>query len=91
LPADQQRSEIQQSKSKLEGLLGSAVTSFSYPHGAYTTETTTIVRNAGFECACTSDVSGVRATTDPLQLPRLAVGNWDGVMFGKQLEQWFQS
>jgi peptidoglycan/xylan/chitin deacetylase (PgdA/CDA1 family) len=91
LPADAQLSEIQQSKSNLEGLIGRSVTSFSYPHGAYSAVTNAIVRNAGFECACTSDVSGVRQDTNLFQLPRLVIGNWDAETFGKQLEQWFQS
>jgi len=91
LPTDQQRSEIQQSKSNLEELIGRSVTSFSYPHGAYTAATNTMVHAAGFDCACTSDVSGVRQATDLFQLPRLVVGNWDAETFGKQLEQWFES
>jgi peptidoglycan/xylan/chitin deacetylase (PgdA/CDA1 family) len=57
-PRSSQRDEIRQSKADLEEVLGHPVTSFSYPHGNYTAETVALVREAGFNCAC-STVPGV--------------------------------
>lgn len=55
-PAEQ-RAEIAESKRLLEGILGSKVTSFSYPYGSpdsFSAETERIVRDAGFLGAVTT-------------------------------------
>lgn len=88
LPVDQQEIEIQQSKAHLEDCLGQPVTSFSYPHGSYTEETVSMVRRAGFECACSSLVSPVYQCSDRFLLPRVEVQNWNGKQFAKWLSSW---
>jgi peptidoglycan/xylan/chitin deacetylase (PgdA/CDA1 family) len=91
LPEVLQREEIQRSKARLEELVGRPVTSFSYPHGGnsdYTAETVDMVREAGFSCACSTFASVVRRSTDPFQLPRVWVQDWDGDEFAKQLSRW---
>jgi peptidoglycan/xylan/chitin deacetylase (PgdA/CDA1 family) len=86
-----QRDEIRTGKRDLEDLLGHPVTSFSYPHGSYTAETVGLVREAGFNCACSTitDSIGWR-NTDLLQLPRFSVGNWGGEEFDRRLSTWLR-
>lgn len=93
LPAAAQRDEIQRGKILLEEILGRPVTSFAYPHGSrsdYTTETVTIVREAGFTCACSVLFDAVWQGTDYYQLPRVNVGDWDGDTFARVI-QWLLS
>lgn len=87
LSAASQRKEIMQCKSYLEQVLGGRVASFAYPYGHphdYTMETIDILREAGFECACSTIPARVGRRADPFQLPRLYVGNWDAQTFRRQ-------
>ncbi|OGW41438.1 MAG: hypothetical protein A2Y97_06495 [Nitrospirae bacterium RBG_13_39_12] len=85
-----QRDEIKQSKTFLEDILNRAVNSFSYPYGSYTDETVTVVREAGFVCACTVNPGVVELDTDQFQLPRIMVEDWDGEEFARRLSIWFK-
>jgi peptidoglycan/xylan/chitin deacetylase (PgdA/CDA1 family) len=88
LPAASQRGEIRQSKARLEEILCCPVPSFSYPYGNqhhYTAETVSIVREAGFACACSNFAGVVERTTDPSQLPRAAVPDYGGKKFARWL------
>lgn len=92
LPIEAQGAEIANSKWRLEGILGRPVTSFSYPFGGqgdYTTDTVKLVRDAGFDCACSNFPGLVRFDSDPYQLPRFLVRDWDGEEFARRLEGWF--
>lgn len=92
LPVAAQRDEIQQSKARLEEILGLPVTSFAYPYGTasdYTLETVSLVREVGFACACANFADIVRPSTDHFQLPRVLVRNWDGDELDRRLEGWF--
>jgi len=91
LPADSQREEIYRSKVSLEGILGYPVTSFSYPYGSRDDETVSLVREAGFACACSTRPGAVGHEADPLQLPRFQVEDWTGDEFATRLSQWFES
>lgn len=84
-----QREEIQQSKARLEDIVGYPITSFAYPHGDYTAETVSLVRAAGFASACSTVAEPVRRRADYFQLPRFVVEDWDGEEFARRLEQWF--
>lgn len=87
-----QRAEIQQSKARLEEILGQPVTNFAYPHGLetdYTEETITIVRETGFECACAAFPGIVRRGVDVHQLPRFVVRDDDGETFAERLSTYF--
>ena len=91
LPVAAQRDEIQRSKVYLEGILGHPVTSFAFPYGTrsdYTAETVDIVREAGYQNACSNFEGLVQQGTDPWQLPRFLVRNWDGEEFGRYLMKW---
>jgi len=91
LPIDVQQSEIEQSKARLENILGSQVSSFSYPYGDYEAETISGVQETGLACACTTCSNYTWAGSDLYQLPRLGVGNWGGDEFARRLKEWFLS
>jgi peptidoglycan/xylan/chitin deacetylase (PgdA/CDA1 family) len=94
LPVDEQRQEIIKSKENLELTLNKPITSFSYPFGQrsdYTAETSTIVREAGFECACTNIVDVAKVGSDLFQLPRYWVRDWSGPEFSRRIEKWLRS
>jgi hypothetical protein len=50
----------------------------------------TLVREAGFQYACISREDTVRARTDPYQLPRVQVNDWNGEQFADWLNGWFR-
>ena len=92
LPLPAQKAEIQQCKTRLEEILGHPVASFSYPYGtrsAYTLDTVTLVQKEGFTCACSNFADVVWKRTDPYQLPRFLVWDWDGDEFERRLKEWF--
>ena len=86
LPVAKQREEIVQSKRCLEEILDLPVSSFAYPHGSYTDETISLVREAGFGCACSSDAAVVLPGADGFRLPRFVVRDWDGEEFYRWLK-----
>jgi len=88
LPISLQREEISQSKACLEDLLDQPVDSFAYPHGSYTDETITLIREAGFKYACSSDTDAVWRGEDPFKMPRVVVRDWDGDEFARWLKGW---
>jgi peptidoglycan/xylan/chitin deacetylase (PgdA/CDA1 family) len=90
LPTAAQRVEIQGSKAYLEELLGQPVTSFSYPNGASSDETLSIVHDAGFSSACASSHGVVWRGTSPFQLPRFWIQDWDGATFSRWLQRWLR-
>lgn len=89
LPVNLQQQEIQQSKARLEEILGHQVRSFAYPSGNYSAVTIDVVRDAGFTCACSTIHASVRRNSDRFVLPRVEVQNWDGDEFAKRLSRWF--
>ena len=94
VPLATQRDEIEESKMRLEEILGNPVDSFSYPHGLkshYTEETVAAVRDAGFVCACSSFGGAVRQHADRYQLPRIVVRDWDGEAFEGRIRQWLRN
>ena len=85
LPAEAQSTEIRDSKRQLEKLLGRPVTGFAYPFGDYGPVTIGLVREAGFEWACTTETGGINRRTDPFRIPRLAVEDCDGVELARRV------
>ena len=57
-------------------LTGRMPTSFAYPYGDHDPVAVGLVREAGFEVACTTVSAPVRAHCDVLALPRLQVEDW---------------
>jgi len=91
LPLALQEREIQESKNCLEEIIGRPVRSLAYPHGDYTAETVSIVRETGFTCACSADAGIIWESTNHFQLPRVQVLDWDGEQFARQLSTSFRS
>lgn len=84
LPADRQAREIGESKSGLEEMVQRPVRSFAYPYGSraeYAATTRDLVRQAGFACACSTRCDAVWRDSDPFELPRVSVDDWDGDTF----------
>jgi peptidoglycan/xylan/chitin deacetylase (PgdA/CDA1 family) len=88
-PVNHQQIEIQQSKARLEAIFNRPITSFSYPFGNYASETVALAQKVGFECACSTVEDFVWRGSNRFELPRIAVENWNGEEFAKQLERWF--
>lgn len=89
-PAEQV-AEVQRGKARLEEILGTRVTSFSYPFGGtfdVSRASVAAVREAGFVRACTMRNAMVRPRTNLLRLPRLYVGNWSGDEFERRMHSW---
>ncbi len=94
LSLDSQQAEIVESKTALEKILDHPVLSFAYPYGErrdYTPDTVKLVRNAGFSCTCSNFAGHVTAFSDPYQLPRFIVRDWDGGTFARKLDGWFRA
>jgi peptidoglycan/xylan/chitin deacetylase (PgdA/CDA1 family) len=64
------KNEIEGSKKKLEDLFGVHVKHFAYPWGDYNDAVVDLVREAGFETACTGDPGVVYYGVDPFRLGR---------------------
>jgi sugar phosphate isomerase/epimerase len=80
LSEEEQRHEIISSKLDLEKLLGREINVFSYPFGKrsdYDTTTIRICREAGFLKAATAFPGHCYPWSDPYQIPRHFIHNWD--------------
>jgi peptidoglycan/xylan/chitin deacetylase (PgdA/CDA1 family) len=77
LTMDQNRKlhEIRESKSIIEQKSGGSVVAFSYPCGNIDENITTLVKDAGYEFAVTTE-TGINALADPHHLKRINV--WEG-------------
>jgi peptidoglycan/xylan/chitin deacetylase (PgdA/CDA1 family) len=81
LPVDGQRWEVCESRSRLESLLGSPVTTFAYPFGTpddYTRDTIRLLADGGYTAACMNVSGWIVAGVDRYELPRMRVFDWDG-------------
>ena len=87
IPVTIQKDEIQNSKAYLENILGHNVNSFAYPHGSYNKDTISIVKEAGFNCACSSIFGRVKRNNNLYLLPRFVVKDWDGETFSRWLSR----
>jgi peptidoglycan/xylan/chitin deacetylase (PgdA/CDA1 family) len=85
---DEQAAEIRESRLALEEILQEPVTGFAYPYGTvtdYSRETKRAARAAGLRYACANRPGRVGRHSDPLELPRFIVRNWDGDEFERRL------
>jgi len=89
---ERQHREIVRSKACLEGWLKKDIRFFSYPFGGrqdYTRETVRMVRETGFEKAFSNFSGQWHHWTDPFQIPRQLVRNWDGNTFREKLKRFW--
>ena len=79
IDADVARTEIAQSKARLEEITGAPVRSFAYPNGKpdrdYKRQHVEIVKNGGFDLAVSTAWGAASAQSDAFELPRIAP--WD--------------
>jgi peptidoglycan/xylan/chitin deacetylase (PgdA/CDA1 family) len=73
-----QHAEIEGSRRACAEMVGRTPVNFAYPFGEYSARTVEIVRDIGFEAACTTEAAAVGRRTDPLKLPRLQVQDFPG-------------
>ncbi len=85
-----QQEEIGGCKRILERVTGD-VHAFAYPHGDYSEGTVGLVREAGYQCACTSIPDVCHVGTDPFTLPRFWPGPRDDGRFSRWLRRWLGS
>jgi len=85
LPPAAQQDEITRSKESLEKILKAPVRSFALPYGLGTSETTALVREAGFVSSCSSDPDVIMQPPDMFRLPRFAVWDWQRDVFARWL------
>lgn len=92
LSTSMQSDEIRSCKVYLEEILGRPIKSFVYPYGGqedYTADTVSLVREMGFSSGCSTLPGLVTEDSDPFQLPRMPVEDWDGEGFENKLSEWF--
>lgn len=89
LDIDSARLEIEQSKAVLEDLLGEPVALFAYPNGRsgtdYDNQSVSLVRNAGFKAAVSTERGVGTLDSDRFQLPRFTPWDRSRLRFGSRL------
>jgi len=80
-----QQAEIAGSREAVARLTGRSPATFAYPFGDHDPATVEMVREAGYEAACTTDETGVPSGCDVLELPRLQVLDWSADQLAKRL------
>jgi peptidoglycan/xylan/chitin deacetylase (PgdA/CDA1 family) len=90
LSDQEQQTEIGESKKFLEEVTGQGVHGFSYPNSSYTTQTMTLVQQAGFRYACAGGNNVARAGAARFGLPRFWIPDCNGDTFGAWLRRWLQ-
>ncbi|ALC15485.1 polysaccharide deacetylase [Desulfuromonas soudanensis] len=91
LSTERQREEIFVSKETLEKELDKKIEVFSYPFGNrahYNRDSIALCRQAGFLKAAANFPGQVHRWTDPYQLPRRVVRNWDLDTFAGHMKNW---
>ncbi len=77
-------SELKDSKSFIEDIIGKEVRMFSYPHGGVNKEIRDLVEDSGYEIATNSIFNTNKQIKDPLMLNRIEIWNLDSIKIFKQ-------
>lgn len=91
LPPEEQRYEIQESRSVLESIIDKSVTGFAYPYGNLNEYTPGIIQKLGFDYAVSTEEGNVTQTSNQYNLPRYHVKNIRGSEFSTALRSWQQN
>jgi peptidoglycan/xylan/chitin deacetylase (PgdA/CDA1 family) len=92
LPHKEQVEEMRQSKNILEKITAQPVVHFSYPYGSkkdYNVDSVNACRENGFKMVCSNYYGQAYTWTDPLQLPRILVRDWNKQQFTQYLAKFF--
>ncbi len=84
LPESRQRTELCESRRRLEDLLGTKVRSLAYPYGVHSADTVRIAEEAGYETAVTTAKRG--GGTGPFDIPRLSLGGYGARALKQELK-----
>lgn len=79
--------EVKESKNQIERWLGKPVNGFAYPYGNYNSTTQTLLKEAGFRYAVSTEQKAVTTEDDPFALPRIQVKNWCVYEFASKLNE----
>lgn len=90
LPRENQLEEISGSKQDLEKMFNIPIKTFSYPHGDYSDTTVQLIKECGFDCACTVNPELLTHDSDVYRLPRFNVLNWDRQEFENRIISWLK-
>lgn len=77
IPHQIAQKEISDCKKIIEDAAGAPVTAFCYPHGAHNSTIRSLVKNAGYTSATTTEKGRARASDDQFALPRITVRRTD--------------
>jgi peptidoglycan/xylan/chitin deacetylase (PgdA/CDA1 family) len=92
LPYKQQLEEMSMSKNMLEKITGNTMQHFSYPYGSkrdYNRDSINACREMGFKMVCSNFYGQVHSWTDPLQVPRVLIRDWNKQQFSQYLSKFF--
>lgn len=79
--------EVKESKRQIESWLGKPVDGFAYPYGNYNAATQSLLKEAGFRHAVSTESKLVTTEDDPFALPRIQVKNWCVYEFASKINQ----
>jgi peptidoglycan/xylan/chitin deacetylase (PgdA/CDA1 family) len=81
------RADIEQGRALCSGLTDRPISGFAYPHGERDAETIAMVREAGFEWACSTRAASIDSENYELfDLPRVAAPDVPGAMMLHAIE-----
>jgi peptidoglycan/xylan/chitin deacetylase (PgdA/CDA1 family) len=92
LSEEQQREEIFFSRKELQDITGAEISTFSYPFGRkvhYNKTSVRLCREAGFKKVASNFPGQVHRWTDPFQIPRHLVRNWDLDTFAAEMQSFW--
>lgn len=88
LSVERQIEEIENGRAILERLTAQRIRMFAYPYGDYDSGVIGLVREAGYDCACTSRPDVVRRASHAHELPRMWPSHRDSRDFSRWLRLW---
>ena len=91
LSPEEQRHEIQESRSVLESIIGKPITGFAYPYGDLNEYTPGITQKLGFDYAASTREGHVTHGCNLFDLPRYQVKNIHGKEFSTAVRTWQQN
>ncbi|MEO5998182.1 MAG: polysaccharide deacetylase family protein [Chitinophagaceae bacterium] len=86
-----QKAEISESKRYLENLCARSIDSIAYPYGSYNDLTLAVAKDLHLYAAFTTAEKLVTNHTNPFQIGRFQVKNWNGNEFERWLLTWKKS